>query len=1501
MRRSLLLGTCGAALLAVTPFFSSAGEAMMHKLANEVSRLTGIGETGPAEREETEFGRHLLQTWKNAGVKLPMPEEQISRMRKGVKKLSTKPEVELPSNMRFTGFLQYSNVDGKIRLPYGFYTFSQKDGLHRKLYKKLESCINGGGAYIGNRLRGSSSIEVPMGNDPDYNWRYYEWDTDTWQLIDEPKTNKSDLVLADVCLDPTSDKVYGISYGEGGKTMLVTVDYDNFTCYEVGDLFPTCGSISAFAINNDGTGYVLDQNSNFFKVNLDSATAEKIGSIDFEFYSALQSMTFDPRTGKLYLVASEGDPDNGEMYGRLCEVNLTDASTKLVGYLPEAEEYTVLHVVYDPEEDAPGTITDLTATYSDASMNGVVTFTIPEVTFGGNAMSGDVNYSVYVNDSETPAVSGTATPGEKVSTDVTATEGRTKYVVVLSNEAGEGERNAIESWGGEDTPATTKAYAKADGDNVTITWEAGGANGGYADFDGITYTLFRFPGPTMVAEGVTDNTYTDNIAEAPNGAFVYNVVPVRDERYFQGIKTTPVYGGSPRTLPYYQDFEDSDADYDFYMLNNHDKGWEMATDWGVEGVMWYTASPYIDGDAWALTPTLAFEEGNTYIIEFKASRIDSTYEEYLSIGVGEGYDTADYETILDKYAVQEISFYGSDLMRLVYECKKTGGYHIGFHALSPRNQSSLVIHEVSVEQGLSVKVPAAVNNVTATSGKNGDLTATINFTTPSTTVGGTELDTISKVTLYREGTKEPIAELTDVLPGKEYSFTDEDAMNGKLTYSVTAWNEFGEGDTASVSVYVGIDLPTAPIEVTVKDNLDGSVTLNWEEDTIGVNGGIIDLDEVSYNIYYYNDGSLKEIASNVEGTSYIVTSLRNNGAQSFLFLFVSAVNDLGESETTEAPVVTLGDPYTVPFMEGFANLEGIWRPEGETVSWGMYSGMSYDGDNFLIGVRADDYNATGALRSGKFTIKDVENPKVVFSFYGIPGIDNTLALSVCSEGGSPEQVLNIPFITLDGPEGWRTCMVDFSKFVDAAYFNLLFEVTINDEDYDFIYIDDINVRDVPEHNLAIAVAPQNRTTAGEEARVDVNVHNVGTSMEQTYKVEIYVNEALHTTLDGITLQSFDRTTLTCKYPVSVLSPETCEVKAQLVEQTDFMTEDNTSEGTIKVATPMLESAYNLTADEAAGTVILNWEAPEDSSVVTDSFEGYESFLYKGFGDWKVYDGDGMNNLSIISNYYPGSGTAAAFFTADFASLGYDVTVNTDFAGHTGESFITCVIPSSIQNNDWAISPELSGNAQTISLFTKSVGAIFGDSFEILYSEGSLNTDDFISTGITCDPNESWKEVTAEIPSGAKYFAIHCNSFYGGMLMIDDVTYEAAARELTGYNIYRNDELIATVDANTLTYSEAAPSGQVSYKVTAIYSVGESAPCEKIITTSVATIGSLGVNMSAKSGIITIEGADGYEVSIVALDGKVLFNGTANGTITLPVTKGLYIVTVGDTSAKLLAD
>ena len=43
-----------------------------------------------------------------------------------------------------------------------------------------------------------------------------------------------------------------------------------------------------------------------------------------------------------------------------------------------------------------------------------------------------------------------------------------------------------------------------------------------------------------------------------------------------------------------------------------------------------------------------------------------------------------------------------------------------------------------------------------------------------------------------------------------------------------------------------------------------------------------------------------------------------------------------------------------------------------------------------------------------------------------------------------------------------------------------------------------------------------------------------------------------------------------------------------------------------------------------------------------------------------------------------------------------------------------------QVDDWAISPALSGNAQTISFYAKSYSKDYPEKIEVLYSTGSLS-------------------------------------------------------------------------------------------------------------------------------------------------------------------------------------
>lgn len=99
----------------------------------------------------------------------------------------------------------------------------------------------------------------------------------------------------------------------------------------------------------------------------------------------------------------------------------------------------------------------------------------------------------------------------------------------------------------------------------------------------------------------------------------------------------------------------------------------------------------------------------------------------------------------------------------------------------------------------------------------------------------------------------------------------------------------------------------------------------------------------------------------------------------------------------------------------------------------------------------------------------------------------------------------------------------------------------------------------------------------------------------------------------------------------------------------------------------------------------------------------------------------------------------------------------------------------------------------------------------------------------------WEEFTAELPEGATRFAIHHNTVTESnyLFQIDDIKYEAGTGKVTGYKIYRDGELLKTVDADNLEFTDETAEGGKTYvyAVAAVFSDGES---EATIATAITT-------------------------------------------------------------------
>ena len=175
MKRNILSSLLLLAMLATT----APMVAQQHRL-KATPAVSGFVSVDPsvATNRTTAFGRHLVERLKAEGVKLPMPEERLLRMRHGTKKyVRALSPGEKP--LVFSGMLQYNEFGGRMLLEYGFYKFSQANGFVRETMADVDYDFNGRGAYYNHKLHGTSSIPLPyLGSD---NWRYCEYDTDTWE------------------------------------------------------------------------------------------------------------------------------------------------------------------------------------------------------------------------------------------------------------------------------------------------------------------------------------------------------------------------------------------------------------------------------------------------------------------------------------------------------------------------------------------------------------------------------------------------------------------------------------------------------------------------------------------------------------------------------------------------------------------------------------------------------------------------------------------------------------------------------------------------------------------------------------------------------------------------------------------------------------------------------------------------------------------------------------------------------------------------------------------------------------------------------------------------------------------------------------------------------------------------------------------------------------------------------------------------------------------------
>lgn len=1345
----------------------------------------------------------------------------------------------------------------------------------------------------------------------------------TWE-VDENYTGKISDVATALAYNPDYGTAYGCYYNEDGATFrFCSAKIPYFGKTKIADL-PKAWAVCV--IDNNGVLYAIDEDGILGTVNTDTGAFTAIGDTGLKT-DWITGGIIDSETGNL-LYAIKTDSE-----AALYSVNLsTAAATKLYdlaneeqlgGFFTPAKTYAA--------EVPAAAYSNPSPSFSNGSLSGTVRISGPSGLYDGSAGTGDITYHLYANGKE--IATGTRAYGSYTSTTVNVelpAEGTYCFAVSFENEAGEGPRKYSDvKYLGMDTPkapgSITVSYA--DG-KATVKWGSvsSGIHDGSIDRANLVYRVTRWPEGTVVSPAdLKTTTFVDEISmPEERTAYWYTVEAVTGDKVSPSIKSSSFELG-PITPPYSTEFGSAAEYIGYSSLSADGKNWQYDS---------YDKCAYVSTSAkpannWLILPATRLTGGNSYEFTLQARAYSSSYTEQFEVKFGtEPTAEAMTGTALESTTVSSstaTSFTGS------ITPETDGIYYIGIHATTPTNGGYLYIDGISITAGISDRAPGAVTDLVLTAGENGAHTVTATFTLPATTLGGAPLDVISSVDMLCDG-KVVASETQKLQPGAQISITHTDAPAGAHTYSIICHNAKGVGSEVKGNVFVGFAAPVAPESVIMTEISHGRVLARWSAVTKDADGRDLTASDVKYNVYEYLAGDLYTIATDVEGTSFeydAFAEFPDFDDQRFVQTIVEAVTEGGVSKKTLSTLTPVGKPYAAPWSESFANCKINSIFANEVISgadvWKMvptddFGTTPADNDGGMMYFEAFGRGACGLI-TGKIDLSDIAAPAFIFQVYNYLSTspnENVIAVDV-NAGEGYANLFTSKVMDCGTPGEWNKVSVPLDEYSGRT---VQIRISATNNTFGFTHIDDLRVSSAATYNLAVsALSAPKATPRNKDFNISAEIENLGLERAIGFKVHLLRNDEPVDTRNGLSLEPEQKTTVTFTDNVGVQAPEELNYTVVIEYGPDMFDGDNTRTATVLAHTSSLPAVSDLTAFFENGSVKLVWSEPGNLSIgkaETETFDAPSLSWATQIQGWTLHDLDGGTMGGIGNKQLPVSGRQS-FFVFNNTLPALQTGNVAAFNAHSGTQYI-CSMYSKIgsrfiQSDDWAVSPELTGEPQTVTLYATSFPADpdqpqYLETFQLLKSTTGTDPADFTLIEEFTNIPAQWREYNAYLPEGTKYFAIRCISADQYMLFVDDVTFTAKGgattqANLTGYNIYRNGIRLNNepVTEPVFTDTDIDDKSVYNYTVTGVYAEGESnlSNNAEVDTNSsgIEAAGSATVRIAGSHGAAIVTGAEGLSVEIFAADGRMVAVAEGSARTAISLAQGIYIVKAGTTVAKIV--
>lgn len=1223
-------------------------------------------------------------------------------------------------------------------------------------------------------------------------------------------------------------------------------------------------------------------------------------------------------------------------------------------------------------DPAPAIITDLKTEMAGPALTGTYSLTVPSRTFANDEIDKTKQIPLTVEIDGTLLETRNVTPGQKVTGSFTTTEGSHRITAYTSIDEDRSPVAKHDFYAGYDYP---KAPSGLSLEGRTLSWTAsgkGGVHGGYLNDANVAYNIYQdgvLLNSTPVRGTSYDITFPDKLEH-----HLLTVKAIADDHESAASDMLDTVFGPGMQLPV--KFEPTAAEAELFMTVDVDGDGEgkdrfnkfiftEATDTEPNSFCIFPEQYYMYPEDWLILPLLKFDNaGIQYNLEFDYKNYlnNSKYQNSMQIFVGKSADITKMKQLIYSHEAQnpvEPTHISANFV-----VPEAGEYYIAIRSYKNHNDTyplnrgiRIWNFEVSPDNSSTSEAPAAVADARLVPGPKGALKGDVEFILPTATIAGGTLpvnEDIAVRVITEKGEYPGSGK-----PGDKLSVEVEFEGNGAKEVSIFPSSAKGNGLATVVKGYIGLDAPTAPINIRGNVSADNmSMLISWDAPTTGVNGGYIDPEDLTYTIYLYNSSTSYIKVGETRETSFNYEI--NNETQANYYVGPTAKNSMGESTNSMFLSELMGAPYEVPMVEEWGSTafnltswssnttgsssDAPWESVSSLNGLG-YGDPVFNGGGALMASNQGNAACTTELSAPKATTKGVSTANVKIRFWNCRQAAKMELWGRTDKDQTFRKVAELmPSQDANEWVDWKVMLPEDFQNQGWIQINVRGQLASTDE---VIILDSYAItQDVDvDFKLSYLEGPET-IYVGDEAVFSATVVNAGTETGRAKILLEFIG-------DGNVIDTMETSTTRITSNNSYISQTRLPVKQEYLDygklefratcSIDGDEVPNNNSRTIEFK--VLRSPYAVVGDlrgamsEQGNDVTLSWSTPDVGYGVPESFENNLPFVNNDYiSYWRTLDLDGMTQFVINGLRWDGDEDPSSWQVYNAEQKG---TMNDPrLSPHSGKQML---IARSVgydvssgekptQSNDWLISPEIVGGT-TVSFWMNIPSSDYSETVELWWSpvdsDPDINDYDVNDNGTfirlgdwtrayvwTKSGNDLWEQISGKLPANAKYFALVYRSWGQFFAAIDDIDFTPVQLPewiVDGYDVTRTRDnsqstLAEGVKGNTYSLNDHKD-GDI-YNVYTLVRNEEGtfrSPASNDCKPVLAGIDGIGTDLTggyvaSGKGVIVIGNLAGTEAAIYAADGKLIrVVNVAGDRDTISIEPGVYIVKAGGRAVKLMVN